>query len=447
MDQASASSRKRRFAGRTVASRSPGRGFDVLAEVLLSSPPTVATEPEPPPAPSCPTPVRPASFVLDAIGLEPSIRRPSALAAAAHLTAGETCAAVFVFHDSRVDAHVFGERACGRLGPQHGASDVGGTVAELVGECEQIGVVLLDGPVGPAGGIAGTAGHVVLVSTPDPESLVETYREAKRWHAAGVRSLAALFVGEASAGERDEVDALYDRLHRAARMFLGEDLALLGRVGGGKTRKAPQAWYRIFSEASAAEVWPHLVPRSGEGASPAETTGEVGEADPVPAGPPPRTAPAELPPGGPAETPGPSATAPVRAPAVLSLWRPEAAEDIRGAVEVQLHTLIGERFRTAFRVDVAEPGAPPLVAVREDGGMVAVLIAENGQPVDTAAAVRWLEVHRPLLAKAYGSVPPSAEVAPSAVVLAPLEVPQRCDGIRRFLPVRCGGRKGVVLLP
>ncbi len=464
MDETSVSPRKRRFTGRAGRSRPPGGGFDVLAEVLLSSPPSpaAATEPTTDPAPAPLLADTRDFYVVDAAGLDPRIRRPSALAAAAHLAARRARAAVFVFHDSRVDAHVFGERACGRLGPQHGASDVGGTVAELVGECEQVGVVLLDGPVGPAGDVVRSAARVVLVATPDSESLVEAYREAKRWHAVGARGLAALFVGDGSAS--DGVGPLYRRLHRAARSFLGEELELLGRVGGGRPREAPHAWFRIFSEASAADVWPRLLAPPGADAAcgPPSGAGELG-ADDVQAAPEEEAGPAALPgprrppagawaAGGPPAGPPPEElpvveSARVPAPAVLSLWRPETVDDVRGAVEVQLPALLGERFRTAFRVDVEEPGAPSLVAVRDDGGMVAVLIAENGTPVDTRAAVRWLAVHRSLLAGICGSVRLAAEVSPSAVVLAPLDVPHRGDGVRRFLPVRCGGRRGVVLLP
>jgi hypothetical protein len=67
--------------------------------------------------------------------------------------------------------------------------------------------------------------------------------------------------------------------------------------------------------------------------------------------------------------------------------------------------------------------------------------------VETRAAEEWLRVHRSLLVRAYPSAGISADAAPAAMVLAPLEVPTVTDGRRRFLPVQCGGRKGVVLLP
>jgi hypothetical protein len=97
-------------------------------------------------------------------------------------------------------------------------------------------------------------------------------------------------------------------------------------------------------------------------------------------------------------------------------------------------------------VEVDEPDAPLLAAVRDDGALVAILIADGRRPVDARAAEHWLAVHRALLARAYPSAGISWEAAPSAVVLAPLES-AAADGVRRFLPVKIGGRQGIVLLP
>jgi hypothetical protein len=107
---------------------------------------------------------------------------------------------------------------------------------------------------------------------------------------------------------------------------------------------------------------------------------------------------------------------------------------------------MGERCRLVVRVEVDEPDAPPLAAVRDDGALVAILIADGRRPADARAAEHWLAVHRALLARAYPSAGIRAEAAPAAVVLAPLE-PAPADGVRRFLPVKVGGRQGVVLLP
>jgi hypothetical protein len=58
-----------------------------------------------------------------------------------------------------------------------------------------------------------------------------------------------------------------------------------------------------------------------------------------------------------------------------------------------------------------------------------------------------MAAHRSLLARAYPCSGLRADAAPTAVVLAPLETPPGADGIRRFLTVRIGGHRGIVLMP
>jgi hypothetical protein len=137
--------------------------------------------------------------------------------------------------------------------------------------------------------------------------------------------------------------------------------------------------------------------------------------------------------------------APAEFPA-FAWWTPEDRGVLVEAVEAQVPALMGERLRLAFRVDVDEPDAPPLAAVRDDGALVAILVKETDGPTDTQAARRWLEVHRSLVARAYPAAGISAR-APAAIVLTPLAPPQSGDGMRRFITVRSGGRHGIVLLP
>ena len=117
------------------------------------------------------------------------------------------------------------------------------------------------------------------------------------------------------------------------------------------------------------------------------------------------------------------------------------------AVREQGASLFGGSLRLAFEVDVDEPGAPPLAAVRDNGALVAILLPEPGETADTAAAERWLRVHASLLARAYPSSGIAAGSEASAVVLAPLETAPASDGVQRFVPVKLGGHRGVVLLP
>jgi hypothetical protein len=132
--------------------------------------------------------------------------------------------------------------------------------------------------------------------------------------------------------------------------------------------------------------------------------------------------------------------------AVFSPWQPEDRDILLAAIEAQGSALLaGGKLRQVFRVAVDEPGAPALAAVRSDGGLVAVLIAD-GRPVDTRAAARWLTIHQQLLVRAYPCAGIREGAEPSAVVFAPLEG-CAADGIRRFLPVKLGGHRGIVLLP
>jgi hypothetical protein len=131
---------------------------------------------------------------------------------------------------------------------------------------------------------------------------------------------------------------------------------------------------------------------------------------------------------------------------VFSVWNPADRAELLAAIEAQAPSLLASDLRLVFRVDVDEPGAPPLAAVRADGALVAILVPSPGELPDTPEAERWLAVHRSLLARAYSSAGIAAEARVSAVVLAPLESPPG-DGPRRFLPVRMGGHRGVVILP
>ena len=131
----------------------------------------------------------------------------------------------------------------------------------------------------------------------------------------------------------------------------------------------------------------------------------------------------------------------------FGLWEPDNRRELISAIHQQVASLFGGSLRLVFQVDVDEPGAPALAAVHHDGALVAILPAEPGETVDTGAAERWLRVHASLLARAYPSSGIAAGAGASAVVLAPLEAVPASDGVHRFVPVKMGGHKGVVLLP
>jgi hypothetical protein len=442
MDTAGLTPAKRRFAGRHDAP--PGQDpFDALAEALLSPRPGVPAVPsaagaapaeEGTAAPSgsagssAHAVVAPPDgfYVLIPSGIEPHDRRRAALEVARRLAPPNRPAAVFLFDGPLVDAYVLGEIAGGGLGPQNHltATDIERAVADLVGQCAQIGIAVLGEPNGHLRRLDQAAPRTVFVLRPDDESIVETYRGLKTWRQGGARSQAALVIlGGEGAGD---VGRLHRRLQKTARAFLGCHLSVQGGAPADACAAAsghpePQC---IFSQTPADQVWPCLLAAASAGlAKHRATTAEGGRATREPALP----------------------AAPDICP-VFSLWNPADRAELLAAIEAQAPALLAGGLRQVFCVDVDEPGAPPLAAVRHDGALVAILVPAPGESVDTPAAEKWLAVHRTLLALAHPSAGIAAEARTSAMVLAPLESPP-ADGIRRFLPVRMGGHRGVVLLP
>jgi hypothetical protein len=422
--------------------------FAALADVLLSAQPAEpvadaqAAEPladESPPIPEVGVPR--GLYLLVPAGIDPAGRRDAALTAARRLAPHREPATVFVFENGLVEAHVLGERACGRLGPQNypGAADMDRTVSDLLGQCDQIGLVVLDPPNGRLHRLGRTPCRTVFLATPDAESIVETYRTLKAWRFSGTLSRAAvLFVGPGA--DRGTGD-LGRRLRRAAQGFLGCDLAIQHVVSVGPDGGAgqlPQA-LRVFSQAPADQVWPPLLAAAGHGTPPA--TVPVGDKYPPAA-----TAPEQNPPAA-AEEPAVAPAAAADVCPAFDLWRPDNRRELISAIQEQAASLFGGSLKLVFQVDVDEPGAPPLAAVRDDGALVAILLAEPGETVDTGAAERWLRVHASLLARAFRPSPIAAGAELLAVALAPLEAVPASDGIRRFVPVKMGGHKGVVFLP
>ena len=417
-------------------------------------------------------------YVIVPAGIETADRRRTALAVAASLAPRGGTTAVFLLEGGAADAHVLGEPACGRLGPEHylDPADTGLAIRELLRRCDQVAVVPLETAAGMPRGLAGRVRRTVFVAAADAESVVETYRELKAWCARGPALPAALFVvgtdGAAEAGR------LVGRLRRASREFLGCNLANQGFLGAADAILAadyPEP-LRIFSRTPVGEIWPCLLGddaenraassppgRTGETASPAAPTPLADHRDshllsgaaaqqkvyprvsesivPVAAAGGRKTGgcPSFLA-GDPAVAPAPDAYS------VFSPWRPESREDLVAAIETQPAAILGKSLRQVIRVDVDEPDAPSLAAVRDDGALVAILLAQNGEAADTRAAAHWLTVHRRLLARAYPLAGIHEGAEPSAIVLAPLEPPSG-DGIRRFLPLQLGGHRGIVLLP
>ena len=443
-------------------------------------------------------------YVMVPAGIDPADRRRTALAVAASLAPRGGRAAVFLLEGGAAETYVFGEPACGRPGREQGLdpADPGRAIRELLSQCDQVAVVPLEISRGLPRGLAGRARRTVFVAAGDAESFVETYRELKAWRARGLARPAALFVvgtdGAAEAGR------LAGRLRRASREFLGCDLANQGFLGAEAARFAAEHPEppRILSDMPLGEIWPRLLgdDNNGTGGGDAPAADVVStraaaaairesSAVPVPvqagfahtpAAPPqppekprdshrvfggaaplrarpcvseatlPAAAKAAEKPGDcplflevrPAASPGAGA----QECSVFSPWRPEGREELVAAIEAQPAAMLDPSLRQVIRVDVDEPGAPPLAAVRYDGTLVAILLAPGGEPADTRAAARWLTAHRRLLARAYPHAGIREDAAPAAIVLAPMQPPP-ADGLRRYLPIQLGGRRGIVLLP
>ena len=424
---------KRRLAGSRSPAGAHEDGLAALADVLLSA----RTPPSPPAAPEADSgTLEPAGadglhglYVLIPAGIEPEDRRRTALAVACRLAPRARPAALLVFEQGLADAHILGEVACGRLGPQNylPTADTAGLIAALLAQSDQVGIVLMDGPP-EVHRLGRLACRTVFIVRPDTESIVETYREMKSWRQRGAGGEAALFIIGGDGPE--EIGRLQRRLGRASREFLGLDVRVQGFMEAGAVAlnaDHPEP-LRILAKAPAADIWPHLLSdvREGTAAPPAVSAAPDSARRPV-------------------------AAAATRVPdvsPVFSLWDSPDRQAILKAIESQVPSEVAGSLRQIFRVEVDEPDAPPLAAVRQDGALVAILLADDGAPPpDPRAAGAWLARHRTLLARAYPEAGIADGVAPAAVVLAPLKLPPATDGIRRFLPLAMGGRHGVVFLP
>jgi hypothetical protein len=486
---------KRRFAGLHPAAGPRQDGMAAVADALLSDaaagapgaapllPSTgpyeqaVSEPPAPPPQPSLSVPAADGLppeadpplglYLLVPAGIETADRRRAALAVAASLMPRGRTAAVFLFDGANADVHILGEPACGRAGPQSclDPADIGRAIAELVSRCDQVVVVPLDLACGVPGRLAAQARQTVFVAAADAESLVETYRELKAWRTRRLAAPASLFV--VGTDGPDEAGRLAGRLWRASRRFLACDLANQGFLSEGAACLRPgyPEPLRILTRAPSDKVWPYVgnpacAAAAGPGTAPAAgLAGAAAGARPALADV--RAADAPLAPGlGRGAAAGPAAgtggrtgpagdaeAAPGEPCSIFAPWQPESRDALVAAVEAQAPALLGPDLRQVLRIDVDEPGAPTLAAVRQDGTLVAILLAGPGETVDTQAAARWLSVHRALLARAYPGAGIGEGREPAAVVLAPLAPPAAPDAVRRFLAVKLGGHRGIVLLP
>jgi len=425
MENLHVAAEKRQFIGRPLPPGSRGDDLAALAEVLITGAAPLLS----PGGGDAATPVSATAplrglYVLVLAGIRTADRRSTALAVAERLATPGRTAALFTFEGSLTDAHVLGEPGCGRLGPQNylGSLNADRSVADLLAQCDQVAVISLDAPHEALRRLGRAAGRAVFVADGgDVESLVETYRHLKWWRAGGLASEPALFVVGSDGPQ--QAGRLHRRLREASRQFLGCDLADLGFLSREDVATvAGRPPLHVLAQTPAAEIWPRLLaaaqrqPPCPLAPASADTASRATESDKAPAG-------------------------------VFSPWEPEDRAALLAAIEAQAPALLGESPRLVFLVEVDEPDAPPLAAIRADGTLVAILVADGRGPCDPQGAARWLAVHRRLLAQAHPCSGLRADAKPTAVVLKPLETPPAADGMRRFLPVRMGGHRGIVLLP
>lgn len=445
----------RRFAGASASAPGHSDGLAALMDLLIAPTPAAKAAAAPiaqDPAPSAPetapvamsdaVPQRPLDadvprglYAMSLPGIDPSQRRQVAMVVAERLLPPAGTAVLFLFEEGWTDIHYLGEPACGRLGPHSFLqADGGWTLSDLLKRCDQVAVVSLHGDGSAARRLAATVGRTVLVSGVDAECAVETYRQLKSWRDLGMDGRAALF----AVGDRvDEADRFQGRLSEATRRFLGCELKCQGFLARDEATASRVAPSPLVAKAPAREVWLRL-----EGAQVTPEPLPVAQSPPHVVAAPPAIEVGATPPSQAVEPPTTDAP-----PRIFSPWQPENAAALIAAVEAQVPAILSGNFKNVFRVEVEEPDAPPLAAVRADGGLVAIVVRGPGESADPSAAARWLKVHRRLLARAFpcSGMDEGAEL--SVVVLAPLEAPPATDGVRRFLPVRLGGHRGIVLLP
>jgi hypothetical protein len=379
--------------------------------------------------------------LLIACGLNGADRRRIAVAAAARIATPGEPAGCLVIERGRADGYALSSVTNGETSAP----------ADFISACGEVAVAALDG----AGDLGLAAGRTIFLTGPDIEELLETYRGLKSWRATRTdrqASAAAIFVVGAAGGE--EARKVHHRLAAVARQCLGLELADAGFMPPSSAADVA-AVRRVFSDAPAAEILPRL----------SATTQPAGDTGGLPASADDQSLPAS-------ESPNDNTTS-LTAPLVkcsdpidqgrpdqpasakqddaeyrvFSPWSPESREALIAAVEAQGPAIEPGSFQQLFRIEVDEPGAPPLAAVRADGTLVAVLVTAPGESPDAPAACRWLAMHRKLLMRAYPCSGISADVEPSAIVLAPAGAPAVADGVRRYVAVRTGGHRGIVVLP
>jgi len=444
-------------------------------------------------------------YLVVPAGVDPGWRWAAALQAVRCVAPAGRASAVVLVGGGRAEGVVVGETARTRLGPPVviEPADLDGLLRQVVPAASPLAVVLLDAPEAvPVGamwpGRREAVDRPLFVAFADAEGLIETYRTLKGWRRGEAAGRAAVFYLVNGGAADGGVVGLHARLARAAARCLG---ARLRMEGAAAVEGEGLPVVRLFASLPAGAVWAALrrlgPGRAEEGpafSGAAGGAGEVGAGAGPAAGPAPvdeASSAAERAPRPSARAPGEhgsggaaaagtdapaEAAAPPRDGAVVPafrLWEPEDRQALFAALADQLPGLLGEGLRALFPVGVAEPGAPALVGLRADGAMVAVVVAEADEPVDTAATEAWVRAHRGLLVRAFGlgaappgsggrtdgAVPAGRDKAASAarggaaegepqvatVVLSPVR-PGAGDGRLRFVPVRLGGRRGVVLV-
>ncbi|MBN2584628.1 MAG: hypothetical protein JXL80_16310 [Planctomycetes bacterium] len=395
-------------------------------------------------------PAVPVTAFLTA-GLPPERRLVLAREAISKLSASHGRTALVTFDGDRATV-----AALGRSGEDSAATPRVDHFSDVIRAADRLTLVLVDGAASFLESGRCLPDHCVVLTLSDPESLVEAYRELKAATAATSGPVPDLFVLEADC--HDQAERTYRRLARVAIAHLGCTPTFAGHlVGKGHTASLGPTEC-VFNQLDAEIVYrtlrPMLKAHAAATAKPARAEPERPQPVVRPAEPQPGRRQTLPPVAGVVDLDGRQATR----GGTFAVWTPVSRDDILHAAATSLEGLLpGHRGLIDVRTELAsEAECPDLVAVDRDGGPIAILLADGGDPSVLLRAGRcrtWLATYGRLLARAYPEAGLAAEGRPATcMVLVAEEATATLRGLCpqdvrliTYLPLTCGSAHGLLL--
>ncbi|NIA20820.1 MAG: hypothetical protein GWP05_02365 [Anaerolineaceae bacterium] len=399
--------------------------------------------------PQAPSPV-PVTAIL-AGGLPPERRVDLARRAALRLARRHGRTALLTFADRGVSVRTIERAETAEARPAAGRR-----LESFLGAVDQVMIILTDGAASYLEAGRRLPDHCIVLATPDPESLVEAYRELKTATAATTGPMPDLFILEADS--RTMAERTYRRLARVAISHLGCTPTFAGQLAGSQT-PPEQTTAPDFDCLDAETAWRSLAPLLG----PSDQDRPPKPAEPPkPAKPPsPDVQPHQAPTGQRQTLPLVAGVVNLESHrtmgGVFTVWRPESRDQLLAAVNGAMSALLpGPRGVVNLNGEVAAAECPDLVAVDRDGRPIAILVSDSDDPAVLSRAIesgQWLSDHAGLLSRAFpeagldASLPcgeclvvvPESRAAATAVLCPP--------GVQvaGYLPVACGSVRGLLL--